>query len=235
MAMIFPGREIGACMRARSAGTTSSPGSGLPPCSMNSTMLGPPRGLISPSSRDPTRGSPPSTEYVTSFKGSPLPLFQTAAIRILAARRGFSLRLQTLYLPPSLGTAVDEPVVQPVFASLPELDNLGLDPVAAPEKGAWDLTPLVFRLQRLYPLFEDAPVLYGSALLRGPSSQTTPAWTAQEVGVGLLSGEAARAALDPDLPLKLAPVEQDGAQRVRLEFAGLASLVVGVEDETPFV
>src|SRR5215204_5371508 len=170
MPITFCGLVIGAWRRASPNDTVSAPGSGLPPYSMNSIMSSWPRGLISPSSRDPTRGSPPSTEYVTSFKGSPLPLFQTAAIRILAARRGFSLRLQTLYLPTSLGTAVDEPVVQPVFASLPELDNLGLDPVAAPEKGAWDLTPLVFRLQRLYPLFEDAPVLYGSALLRGPRS-----------------------------------------------------------------
>src|SRR5215211_2456539 len=59
-------------MRASPSDTVSSPGSGLPPYSMNSIMSSWARGLISSPSRDPTRGSPPSTEYVTSFKGSPL-------------------------------------------------------------------------------------------------------------------------------------------------------------------
>src|SRR5215203_3895343 len=177
-------------MRTCPSGTVSSPGSGLPPYSMNSIMSSWARGLISSSSRDPTRDSPPSTEYVTSFKGSPLLGTRDAALRILAARRVIracqhvsisarqhfswsacwsmrdarssirlrsALRLQTLYSPFSPGTAIDEPVVQPIFASLPELHHLGLDPVASPEGGAWDLPPLVLRLECPDPFFQHAP------------------------------------------------------------------------------
>src|SRR5215211_5240594 len=168
-------------MRASPSDTVSSPGSGLPPYSMNSIMSSWPRGLISSSSRDPTRDSPPSTEYVTSFKGSPLLGSRDAALRILAARRviracqhfswsacwsmrGASIllrsasRLQALYSPFSPDSVIDEPVVQPIFASLPELHHLGLDPVAAPEGGAWDLPPLVLRLECPDPFFQHAPV-----------------------------------------------------------------------------
>src|SRR5918997_3202215 len=251
--MTFWGLVTGAWMRASPSGTVSSPGSGLPPNSMNSIMSSWARGLISSPSRDPTRDPPPSTEYVTSFKGSPLSGIQDAALRILAVRRvlrafresltspsralgyrrsAFSslpllmadsairianrLWLQTLYLPSSFVTQVEETVVESVFASLPELDGVGLDPVAAPERGAWDLAPLVLGFEHPDPLFQDAPVLDGAALLRSPGPETASARTAREVGVGLFAGEATRTALDPDLPLQLAPVEKQGARRVRI-------------------
>ena len=63
-----------------------------------------------------------------------------------------SLRLETLDPPGSTFAAIYQPVVQPVFPALPELDGIRLDPVAAPEWGAWDLTALVLRLERPYPL-----------------------------------------------------------------------------------
>src|ERR671910_243939 len=63
----------------------SAPGSGLPPYSMNSIMSSWASGLISSPSKDPTRGSPPPTEYVTSFKSSPLSRIRDATLlRILA-------------------------------------------------------------------------------------------------------------------------------------------------------
>src|SRR5215204_6245400 len=52
---------------------------------------------------------------------------------------------------------------------------------------------------------------------------------------GRLAGDATGAAFDPDLPLQLAPVEEEGARGVGLQFAGLASFVVGVENEAALV
>src|SRR5215213_8936332 len=183
--MIFSGPAIGAWRRASVSGTVSLPGSGLPPYSMNSITSSWASGLISSPSKDPTRGPLPSTEYVTSFKRSPLPRVQGVSETHLSskARPSALLRLQTLHLPPSAGTPVDETVVQPVFASLPELDRVGLDPVAAPEGGAWDLTLFVLHLQRPNPLFENAPVLNRPALFGSPRPEAAAAGTAREVGV----------------------------------------------------
>src|SRR5688500_11785190 len=122
--------------------------------------------------------------------------------------RVLSLRLEALDPPGSIFAAIDQPVVKPILASLPELDLFGFDPVAAPERWAWDLTSLVLRLECPYPLFQNVPVLDGAALLGSPRPETAPSRTAREVGVGLFPGETAGAALDPDLPLQLAPVEK---------------------------
>src|SRR5215203_2420985 len=146
-----------------------------------------------------------------------------------------TLRLQTFYSPPFTGTPVDETVVQPVLAPLPELDGVGLDPVAAPEGGTGDLAIFVLFLQRLYALLQNAPVPDGPALLGSPRPEAASARTAREVGVGLLAGDATGAAFDPDLPLQLAPVEEEGARGIGLQFAGLASCVVGVENEAALV
>src|SRR3712207_7578047 len=43
-------------------------------------------------------------------------------------------RLQAFAPPPPARTAVHQPVVQPVLAALPELDDLRLDAAAAPER-----------------------------------------------------------------------------------------------------
>src|SRR5215210_666174 len=235
MPMTFSGPATGAWIRASASGTVSSPGSGLPPDSINSIISSCASGLISSPSNAPTRVSPPSTEYVTSFKRSPPPKRHSDTHLSSKAELPASLRLQTLHSPPSPGTLVNEPVVQPVLASLPELDNLRLDPVAAPERGTWDLTRLIFRFERPYPLFQNAPVLDGPALFGSPRPEATPARTAREVGVGLIVREAVCVAFDPDLTLQLSPVEEQGACRVRLQLAGLASLVVGVEHEAPLV
>src|SRR5215207_2559381 len=56
-------------MLASPSATVSSPGSGLPPYSMNSIMSSWARDLISSPSRDPTLASPPPTEYATSALG----------------------------------------------------------------------------------------------------------------------------------------------------------------------
>src|SRR5215211_1012927 len=233
MPMSFWGLTIGAWMRTSPSGTVSSPGSGLPPYSMNSIMSSWARDLISSPSRDPTLVSAPPTEYVTSFKNSPLLGFETHLSSNADAHT--FLRLQTHYLPPSPGTVVDDPVVESVFASLPELDGVRLDPVATPERGAWDLTPLVLGFERPNPLFQNAPVLDGPALLGSPGPETTSARAAHEVGVGLFLREATGAAFYPDLTRQLAPVEQQGTRGVRLEIFGFSSFVVGVEDETLLV
>src|SRR5215210_8594082 len=232
MPMTFSGPATGAWIRASASGTVSSPGSGLPPDSINSIISSCASGLISSPSNAPTRVSPPSTEYVTSFKRSPPPKRHSDTHLSSKAELPASLRLQTLQFPPSPGTPVDETVVQPVFAPLPELDGVGLDPVAAPERRAWDLTPLVLSLQRLYPLLQNFPVLNGPALLGSPRSEAASTRTAGEVSVGFFFRETASFSLDPDLPLQLAPVEEQGARGIGFKLAGLASLVVGVEDET---
>src|SRR5918994_4601387 len=164
MPMTFWGLGIGAWMRASPRGTVSSPGSGLPPYSMNSIMSSWASGLISSPSNDPTRVSPPSTEYVTSFKRSPVPRGRNDTHLSSKVRPSALLWLQAFYLPAVAGPPVDESIVQPALAPLPELDDLGLDPVAAPEGRTWDLTPFVPGFELPYPFLQNASVLDGPAL-----------------------------------------------------------------------
>jgi hypothetical protein len=55
--------------------------------------------------------------------------------------------LETLYPPATALAPVEETVVQPVLAALPELDRLGLYPVASPVQRAGYLSLPVLGLQ----------------------------------------------------------------------------------------
>src|SRR5215207_1198736 len=227
MPMILPGRSTGAWRRASESGTASPPGclSASRPCSMYSSMLDPPSGRISPPSTCPTAGNPPSTEYETSFIPSPLPKIPKPQRRPSYSRT----------YPPALDPPIHEPVVQPVLAPLPELERLRLDPIPAPVRRARDLAPLVRELQLPQAVLQRSPAPDLAALRAGPRPEAAAARAAGEVGVGLLVGDARGGTFYPDLPPQFAPVEEERAARVLRELAGLAALVVGVEDEAALV
>src|SRR3712207_3875184 len=107
---------------------------------------------------------------------NPYPDRRTYASRALStlSSRVSPLRLEALDPPRSMFATIHEPIVKPILAPLPELDLFGYDPVAAPEIGAWDLASLVLCLECPHPLFQNAPVLDGTALLGSPRPETTP-------------------------------------------------------------
>src|SRR5918998_1007963 len=185
-------------------------------------MLSWPRGLISSPSTVPTSGAPSPTEYVTSFKCTPLPRTQASARGILTKGPGFPppdaigdletghLRLQAFDLPAPVAPAVGDPVVQPALPSLPELHDLGLDAVTTPERRARHLAPLVLDLE------VSRTALHRPALLGGPRAEAAAARAAGVVGVGFSLRGPGDGPLYPHLTLELAPVEEQGRAGVLL-------------------
>src|SRR5215216_8212239 len=103
--------------------------------------------------------------------------------------KGFPLRLEALH-PPAVGgtavlAAVEQAVVQPVLAPLPELYLFGHDPVAPPKGRARDLASLVLGLQPPQPLLQSLPVSDGAALRAGPRPEPATPRTAPVVRVRL--------------------------------------------------
>ena len=76
-------------------------------------------------------------------------------------------------------------------------------------------------LHLLETLLHKLPVRHRHALVRGDGAEAAAARAAGKVGVGLLLRDRANAALDPDLPLELPPVEEKGR--------------AGVKDKAPLV
>src|SRR4249919_529981 len=68
-------------------------------------------------------------------------------------------------------TAVAQPVVQAILATLPELDTRGNHAVPAPEWWSRDLPAVVAALQLLVPRFQLRTTWENRALLRGPRAQ----------------------------------------------------------------
>ena len=127
-------------------------------------------------------------------------------------RPGRPSRLQAFDAPAVGAAPVDEPVVQAVLAALPELDALQLHAVPAPERWSGYRGAPVLGFELVQPALKLLPARYGPTLFGGPGPELAAAGSAPEVGVRLFGRDLASEALDPDLPLELAPVEDERAR-----------------------
>src|SRR5699024_6090377 len=138
------------------------------------------------------------------------------------------LRRESFPYPPLAVASEPEPVVHPVVASLPELDYLRANPVAAPvcrtpDKG------VAARLHRPgIPCVQLLPVRDHPGLRRRDRTELRPTGPAGEVGVRLAGGEPLRRTLDPNLALDRVPQHRQCRVRFRLQVAALARVVVAV-------
>src|SRR5262245_17915885 len=141
---------------------------------------------------------------------------------------------EALNLPGAAAARIEEPVMQPVLASLPEFDPLRDHPVAAPivrPRGIVTVGGLFFLDRGLQKrAIRNDRALNGSACrqarARGP---------ARKVLVGFLSAHLPDAPFDAHLPLELRPQEHEAGLRPCRELAALAALVVRIEDEAAVV
>src|SRR6266545_6032869 len=125
---------------------------------------------------------------------------------------------------------VQQPVVQPVGAALPEFDRLRHDAVAAPVR--WPRRALAVALARLFHrFFENFPGRYGFALLGSPGREARAERPGGEIVVGVLRADLFHAALDAHLALELRPQEHQARGGARFTLAALAAAVIGMEHE----
>src|SRR4051812_1460142 len=122
-------------------------------------------------------------------------------------------------------------------APLPELDALGLDPIAAPVRGSRDGRRLVPQAvaRGLEFALEPVPTLDHRALWRCPRADPGQPWPAREVRVRLLLRYTFRTAFDADLSFEESPVKEERRIGVSLELASLATAVVAEEDKASLV
>src|SRR5690606_27654594 len=137
--------------------------------------------------------------------------------------------IEPLADPLALRASVDEAIVQAVGLPRPELDPLGADHVARPERRPLHLLPLEAPLLLGDPGHELLAGGEGPALLRRPRAELAAAWPGAEVRVGLLGGERLHRALHPHLLLDQRPVEAERGPRPGAKLLRLAALEVREE------
>ena len=135
-------------------------------------------------------------------------------------------------LPGIVGLAgVEKSVVEPAFATLPELDACGDNAEAAPKGGERDfaLTELPFHLFPFH--FEDGAGGDDLALGGCPGGELGMEGTFHEVGDDLGGADFVGGAVDGDLALERQPGEKEGDVGIGGDMAGLAAIEIGEEDE----
>src|SRR5256885_8975972 len=81
--------------------------------------------------------SPASCGSIGSTQRSEIPELNAASARSRIASRGLaSLGRKPLYLPVAVAVGIEQAVVQPIGAPLPELDRARHDAITAPVRGA---------------------------------------------------------------------------------------------------
>src|SRR5436305_7124115 len=82
-----------------------------------------------------------------------------------------------------VSAAVDQPVVQPVAATLPELDDARHHPDATPVRWAGHVAAVVLTLELSHPLLQHGSVCDGRRLGAGPGRKLRAGRPGGEVGV----------------------------------------------------
>ena len=128
---------------------------------------------------------------------------------------------------------VQPALVQAVFGAVPELDPLRLHAQAGPARRARHVAAVEFGSASLRRCFERLARVQRLRLLRRPCTELAAARARGEIGIGLGVVDDFHRALDPHLHALAhpRPVEQQRGLRIGLQFAALAAVEVGVEDE----
>src|SRR4051794_40713089 len=138
---------------------------------------------------------------------------------------------EALNAPAAAFAPVEEPVVQPVGASLPELDLRRNEAIAAPVRRSGRLLR-VFLFHLGHRFFQYLPVGDLFALGRCPRGEPGAERPAAIVGVGLLRRHFLDGSLDAHLPLEVRPEEHGARGGARGELLSFAAEVVGIEHES---
>src|SRR5712692_7080524 len=122
---------------------------------------------------------------IGSTQRSEIPELNAASARsTMASRELASLGRKPLDLPRRAVPPIEQPVVQPVGAPLPELDLAGQHAVAAPVRRArWRIAVAAARL--VHGIFEDCPGRHALALRGRPGGKARAERAAGEIGVGI--------------------------------------------------
>src|SRR5262249_28923004 len=128
-----------------------------------------------------------------------------------------------------------QPVVQPFFAALPELQCRGRQAVAAPVFWPWRSLPGVLVLELLQARLEFLARRDYLTLQRDDRAELAWPRAGGKIGVRFVRRDPCHAALDPHLALHLRPPEADRRIGVGGQFGALAALVIRVEDEAAVV
>src|SRR5687767_8928450 len=149
--------------------------------------------------------TPPDKACAAGFSCAP-------ASPCLRRKASTSSGSEALNGPAVADAAVEQPVVQPVLAALPELDLRGDHAIAAPVRRAGRvLTELLCYF--LHFRFKKLPARNHRALRRGVSRQASARRPGGEVIVRLGARDLLDASLDADLPLELRPQERQAGRR----------------------
>src|SRR2546426_2630526 len=146
------------------------------------------------------------------------------------------IRRQPLTAPASIPELqIAEPVVQPVRATLPELNRGRRDAVSAPTRRARDRLATVALTHLAHAPLKKLARSDSATLPRSDRGETAAARSAHEVVVRFLRRDAAHGALDADLSVELGPDEDERGTSVRRQLPALTAVVVGEEQETALV
>src|SRR5688572_30188125 len=140
----------------------------------------------------------------------------------------FSLRCQPENRPDFSFPAIKHAVVETMRLPLPELDTIGDNSEAAPERRTRNPVVPEARLHAEKFLFEKRSPGNFCALRRCPRAQPAFARTGLKIFVRFTRRHFLHASLDAQLARECRPVKYERGARIRAELSCLAAVVVGV-------
>src|SRR4249919_2378259 len=147
-------------------------------------------------------------------------------------------RVQHPLGPSARAVALIQPAfVYPELSAEPEFDPFGLHAQAAPARWTRNFAAIEIAFGLCQALLKGRTGIERLRLFRRPGTQLAAARARGEVGVGFDIADGVHHAFDAHLHAiaHARPVEQQRRMRVGLEFAALAAIEVGIENEAPHV
>src|SRR6476660_1110373 len=171
------------------------------------------------STRQISEETPPESACTRS--GTPRPARPRNASSARSGRKAHDAPVAAL-------AGVEQPVMQAVGATLPELDLGRQHTITAPVRRAGRHLAVALPRRR-HGFLENVTGRNALALRRGPGRKPRAQRTARVVSVRFRAGNALDAAVDTHLALELRPHEDQARARACLELARLAAAIVGIE------
>src|SRR5258706_4134875 len=135
-----------------------------------------------------------------------------------------SLGVQTLDTPRGAVTNVNDPIVQPVGAAIPELDPDGRQAEAAPERWPLDRPSFEAALDFTILFLERLARGQHIALIRRPCAKLAAARAPREICVRFFGSHPLDPAFNPNLLVERRPVKTERRVRVARQLASLAAV-----------